>query len=36
VIIDFMDSDKHMRKHSLLRKRVYQSEAGFDLRDFKK
>jgi len=36
VIIDFMDSDKHMRKHSLLRKRVYQSEAGFDLRDCKK
>lgn len=36
VIIDFMDADKHMRKHSLLRKRVYQSEAGFDLRDFKK
>jgi superfamily II DNA or RNA helicase len=36
VVIDFMDSDKHMRKHSLLRKRVYQSEAGFDLRDLKK
>lgn len=36
VVIDFMDSDKHMRKHSLARKRVYQSEAGFDLRDLKK
>jgi superfamily II DNA or RNA helicase len=36
VVIDFMDSDKHMRKHSLARKRVYQSEAGFDLRDVKK
>jgi superfamily II DNA or RNA helicase len=35
VVIDFMDADKHMRKHSLLRKRVYQSEAGFDLREMK-
>ena len=32
VVIDFMDSDKHMRKHSLARKRVYESEPGFDLR----
>ena len=34
--IDFMDSDKHMRKHSLARKRVYESESGFDLRVIKK
>jgi len=36
VVIDFMDSDKHMRKHSLARKRVYESESGFDLRVIKK
>ena len=36
VVIDFMDSDKHMRKHSLARKRVYESETGFDLRLIKK
>ena len=35
VVIDFMDSDKHMRKHSLARKRVYESEPGFDLRIIK-
>jgi superfamily II DNA or RNA helicase len=35
VVIDFMDSDKHLRKHSLLRKRVYQSEEGFELREIK-
>lgn len=36
VVIDFMDTDKHMRKHSLARKRVYESESGFDLRVIKK
>jgi superfamily II DNA or RNA helicase len=36
VVIDFMDSDKNMRKHSLARKRVYESESGFDLRVIKK
>lgn len=35
VVIDFLSADKHMRKHSLARKRVYQSEAGFDLREMK-
>ena len=36
VVIDFMDADKHMKKHSLARKRVYESEKGFDLRIIKK
>lgn len=35
IVVDFMSADKHMRKHSLARKRVYQSEAGFDLREIK-
>lgn len=35
VVIDFLNADKHARKHSLARKRVYQSEAGFELREIK-
>lgn len=35
IIIDFMDNEKNMHKHSIARKRVYQSESAFVLKMIK-